>query len=273
MEENLNTIVKMATSMVGAHTTNGGVPYVIVPDGYQVQSLEHLLDNPERKRADITVTDTDSLIRYAEKHGNPNESVFYINVDFVESTCYIVAVINDHGEIDPQWRDHLCRFKMRNAVEWNRWLADNKKVKSQNDFAVFLEDNLGDIAGAAGMPTGSEMLRMALDFEAHSEKKFRSKTNLQSGGFSIEFVDEENSDTRATMKVFERFTIGIPVFEGSKNRYAVEARLKYRESGGKLSFWYELIRQDKVFKAAVEEEIVEIKEATGFPILYGIPGV
>ncbi|MDR3353351.1 MAG: YfdQ family protein [Zoogloeaceae bacterium] len=271
MEENLSTIVKMSTSMVGAQTTHGSVPYVIVPEGYQLQSLENLLGNPERKRANVTVDDTDSLIRYSMKHGIPDKSVFYVSVDYVRSACHIVAVINDHGANDPQWRDHLCCLGMRNAVEWDRWLADNKKVKSQNDFAVFLEDNLGDIASVTSMPTGSEMLRMALEFEAHSEKKFRSKTNLQSGGFSIEFVDEENSDTRATMKVFERFTLGIPVFEGSKNRYAVEARLKYRESGGKLSFWYELIRQDKIFKSAVEDEIAAIKEATGFPILYGKP--
>ena len=72
------------------------------------------------------------------------------------------------------------------------------------------------------------------------------------------------------MKVFERFTIGIPVFEGSANAYPIEARLKYRESSGKLSFWYELIRQDRVFKTAVMAELDRIKEATGFPIVFGV---
>ena len=52
--------------------------------------------------------------------------------------------------------------------------------------------------------------------------------------------------------------------------YPIEARLKYRESSGKLAFWYELIRQDRVFKTAVMAELDRIKEATGFPIVFGV---
>ena len=73
------------------------------------------------------------------------------------------------------------------------------------------------------------------------------------------------------MKVFERFTLGIPVFEGSTSAYPIEARLKYREASGKLNFWYELIRPDRVFKTAVMDELNKIKEATGFPIIFGKP--
>ena len=59
--------------------------------------------------------------------------------------------------------------------------------------------------------------------------------------------------------------------EGSTSAYPLEARLKYRESGGKLSFWYELIRPDRVFKTAVVDDLQKIKDATGFPIVFGTP--
>jgi uncharacterized protein YfdQ (DUF2303 family) len=141
----------------------------------------------------------------------------------------------------------------------------------QNNFAAFLEDHVGDIQSVNGSPSGSDMLKLALEFEANSDKRFRSKTNLQSGGFSIEFIDEENHDTRSTMQVFERFTIGIPVFEGSSNAYPIEARLKYREKEGRLTFWYELIRPDRVYKTAIHDELEKVREKTGFPIVFGTP--
>jgi uncharacterized protein YfdQ (DUF2303 family) len=112
---------------------------------------------------------------------------------------------------------------------------------------------------------------MALGFEANADKRLRSKINLQSGGVQFEFVEDETKDTRTRMQVFERFTIGIPVFDGSQSAYPVEARLKYREKDGKVTFWYELIRQDRVFKSAVTDELRRIQEATGFNVVSGMP--
>ncbi len=56
-----------------------------------------------------------------------------------------------------------------------------------------------------------------------------------------------------------------------EDAYWLEARLKYREKDGKLTFWYELIRPDRVFKTAVTDELGRIKEATGFPVVSGKP--
>ena len=142
---------------------------------------------------------------------------------------------------------------------------------SQIDFAAWLEENLSDIASVAGMPSGADILKMALGFEANSDKKLRSKVNLQDGGVQFEFVDDSTQETRTTMQAFERFTLGLPVFDGSTSAYPLEARLKYREKDGKLTFWYELIRPDRVFKTAVTDELGRIKEATGFPVVSGKP--
>ena len=248
-----------------------GTPFVMVPPGFNVQDLEALLPAPSRKKSSVKVTESDSFIFYTKKHGSMDECVIYASVDYEGSQCVLIGVINDHGADTPKWRDHRCTFSPKLSVEWSRWIGKNKKVMTQIEFAAWLEENLTDIASIQGMPTGAEILQMALAFEANSDKRFRSKANLQSGGFSIEFTDEENNDTRTSMKVFERFTLGIPVFDGSTSAYPVEARLKYRENSGKLSFWYELIRPDRVFKTAVSDDLQKIKEATGFPIVFGAP--
>ena len=75
----------------------------------------------------------------------------------------------------------------------------------------------------------------------------------------------------ARMRMFERFAIGIPVFQGSASAYPVEARLKFCQVSDSLQFWYELIRPDRIFRLAVDDDLKTIKEATGFPLLYGTP--
>lgn len=276
MEEQIKgmaqTILDAGASLVGVHNIDeNGKPFVIVPEGYKAENLEHLLPNPTRKTAKVSVTESDSFIFYTKKHGSLDECVIYAEVDYENSKCLLVAVVNDHGADAPKWRDHRCTFEPKLSVEWSRWIKKNKCSMSQTDFAAWLEENLADVASVANMPTGADILSMALGFEANSDKRLRSKINLQSGGVSLEFVDQENVDTRTTMQFFERFTLGIPVFDGSTNAYPLEARLKYRESSGKLNFWYELIRPDRVFKTAVVDDLKKIKEATGFPIVFGTP--
>jgi len=271
--DNIQTVLNAGAATVQPITSHGGIPYVAMPEGYHAHDLESLLPVPARKRAEVTTTDTDSFIFYTQKHGNADNTTIYADIDAEASRFNLVTVINDHGaESDAaQWRDHRCNFQPAQAVEWKRWLSRNKQHFNQIDFAAWLEDNLSDIASVTGMPTGADILKMALGFEANSDKKLRSKVNLQNGGVQFEFVDDSTQETRTTMQAFERFTLGLPVFDGSTSAYPLEARLKYREKEGKLTFWYELIRPDRVFKTAVTDELGRIKEATGFPVIPGKP--
>lgn len=256
---------------------DNGTPYVVVPYGYAIKDLEDLLPNPVRKRAAVTLLDADSFIAYAKKHGSLDTCVLYADVDYEHSKCGILAVIDDHGSDTDhaRWREHTAYFAPKLSLEWRRWTENDGKsrAKTQAEFAAFIEDNLGDIATMDGMPTGTEMLTMALGFEANSDKRFKRKIDLQSGGVHLEFVDQADEATSEKMRLFERFTIGIPVFQGASEAYPVEARLKFRQNADKLTFWYELIRPDRVFKQAVTDTIGKIGNDTGLQLLYGNAGL
>lgn len=271
--DNIQTAINAGAASVQPVFSHGGIAYVAMPGEYQIRDLENLLPAPTRKRADVATTDVDSFIFYTKKHGEADTCTIYADIDAEVSRFNLIGVLNDHGAatLAAQWRDHQCKFQPAQAVEWKRWLGKNKQQFSQTDFATWLEDNLPDIASVAGMPSGADVLQMALGFEANAEKRLRSKINLQSGGVQFEFVEDEDKDTRTKMQVFERFTLGLPVFDGSADAYPLEARLKYREKDGKVIFWYELIRSDRVFKTAVTDELARIKEATGFPVVSGKP--
>lgn len=271
--DNAQTILDAGAASASPTAIPGGIPFVTVPDNYRVKDLEHLQESPARKRSKIATTDTDGFIFYTQKHGIDGHTVIYADIDGEASRFGLIAVLDDHGSpvSDTQWREHRCSFDPAQAVEWRRWIGKNKQIFTQADFATWLEDNLADIAAVPNMPTGADVLQMALGFEANAEKRLRSKINLQNGSVQFEFAEDEDKDTRTKMQVFERFTLGIPVFDGSGNAYPLEARLKYREKDGKVTFWYELIRPDRVFKTAVQDELARIKDATGFPIIAGQP--
>lgn len=276
MELNENTIkalTDIGMAQCNPRTVEDGAPYIVVPDGYKVENLERLMELPLRKRGAIVTTNSAGFVDYLQRHATAELSTIYADIDSEQSRCKLLAVIDDHSKDAPDWREHTCKFEPKLSVEWSRWNISNKKTMSQGAFAAFLEENLPDIASVPGFPTGTEVLQMALGFEANQDKKFRSKINLQSGGVQFEYVEDETKDTRTKMIVFERFTIGVPVFDGSVSAYPVEARLKYREKSGDVTFWYELIRPDRVFKSAVADELAAIKEGTGLQVIAGSPGL
>lgn len=268
-QDNARTLLDAGASQLEARSFGQGQPFVVVPNHYAAQDLEQMLIAPVRKRGNVVTTDTASFSDYLNKHSIAGGSVIYAEINSEVSLCKMVAVIDDHSESAPAWKEHTCQFAPKLSIEWVRWMSKNKAQMNQADFATWLEDNLPDIATVPGMPTGAEMLAMALGFESNCDKKVHSKVNLQSGGVQFTFVEDETKDTRTSMKVFERFTVGIPVFDGQIGGYPVEARLKYRLKDGALTFWYELIRPDRAFKTAVFEELKAIKEKTGLLVISG----
>lgn len=268
-------IIRAALDAVAASVQpiveHSGIPYAIVPGGYELRSLESLLDRPARKQGAIHLKDVDSFIAYVKKHGVEGECVLYAEIEDSTSRFHLVAVLNDHGGFPEaqNWRDFRCHLAPALSVEWLRWKSRDRSSQGQMEFASFLEDNLADIS-TEGVPSGSDILKMVTEFVVNADKKFRSKLDLQNGLTQFEFSEEEDSGTRSRMQVFNRFTLGLPVFYRSKSAYLLEARLRYRvKDEKKIEFWYELIRPDRVLEAAVGEELDKIRAETGFPVLFG----
>lgn len=218
--------------------------------------------------------DADSFIEYVKRHGSLTDCTIWCLADYVQGKIAFTGIINDHGADDtkPAWRDHRAMFSPEFSEEWRRWTAFNKKQLSQTEFAAFIEDNLKDIASpdGSGLPSGAAMLEMALSFEATQDMRFKSAIRLSNGGVNLSFVQDDDAQTLQKMSVFERFAIGVPVFWNG-DAYQIDARLRYRVRDGKLAFWFELIRADKVLEAAATTVISTIKEKTGNPFFFGNP--
>lgn len=261
--------VDVLTGGVAAHLRR-----VALPPGWTITEKddEKLLPAPARKRAKIKTNDADSFIGYVKRHGSPTNCTIWGTADYQAGDVGFLAIINDHGDDadKAQWRDHTARFAPTFSTEWKRWISSNKTPMTQAAFAAFIEDNLKDITGGENSPSGAQMLEMALSFEANQDMRFKSAIRLQNGGVQMAFTQDDDSQTLAKMQMFERFAVGIPVFWAG-DAYRIEARLRYRVREGKLSFWYELMREDKTLEAATTELITKIRDGAGMPFFFGDP--
>lgn len=247
--------------------------HLMVPPGWTSKDvdLEQYLSLPRRKKATITITDKDCYVDYIKRHGSLANCTIWCDADFVVGKLAFKSILNDNGEAEgePNWRDHTASFTPEKSEEWKRWTASHGKAMEQAAFAVFLEENNKDIAASEGFPSGAAMLQMALDFEAKESMRFKSALRLQSGGVRMEYVADEEKSTIETMQVFERFQIAVPIFRDDEARYPVTARLRYRARDGKVMFWYELIRADKVMETSARALVDEIRSKAGMPFFFG----
>ncbi len=254
---------------------DGNLKRVALPPGWTLAEKDddpRLLAQPRRKIAKVKLHDAESFIDYVKRHGSLTDSTVWCVADYLAGKVNFLAILNDHGEDESKaaWQDHRATFAPKFSEEWMRWIGKHKQPFSQAEFASFIEDNLKDIASVEGQPTGAQMLEMALTFEANQDMRFKSAIRLQSGGVQMQFVQDDDAQTLQKMQVFDRFSIGFPVFWNG-DAYRIDARLRYRVRDGKLTFWFELIRQDKVLEAATQTLIAQIREKTGNPFFFGEP--
>ena len=255
--------------------SGGNIKRVALPPGWTLVEKDDdakLLNAPRRKIAKVKMHDAESFIDYMKRHGSLTDSTIWCIADYKAGKVGFTGILNDHGEEEsqPAFRDHRATFAPEFSEEWTRWTGKNKQLFNQADFAAFIEDNLKDIASVEGSPTGAQMLEMALTFEANQDMKFKSALRLQNGGVQMSFTQDDDAQTLQKMQVFDRFSIGFPVFWNG-DAYRVDARLRYRVREGKLTFWFELIRQDKVLEAATQTLIAVIRNQTGNPFFFGEP--
>ena len=231
--------------------------------------LEQFMPNPRRTVAVAEFSSQASFLQYVERHANDG-SVVWCSFDPQKFSLCFTAVIDEHEKTKAGWRSHRAFFRPDFSAEWKAWTNMNGKGMQQLAFAEWIEDHEDDItSNASGLPTSLQMHQMATDFTAKEEMVLKSAVKIQSGGVRLTYIADADKGTTDEMKMFERFAIGIPVFQGGA-AWAITSRLKYRIAAGKVGFFYELVRPDRVHEGAAKELIAAIINGLGTtPLLMG----
>jgi uncharacterized protein YfdQ (DUF2303 family) len=259
------------TTAAGAIQHQDNSFHLLVPAGFVHKDITDLVEkanpNPNRKHGVVALSDIESFNTYVTDQAGQGCSYIYADPE----ARTLTAVFNDHDTAagpmtQPGWRDFRAVYAAELSREFNTWLRNNKQPKEQEEFAVFLEDNIADVME----PSGDTLLAIALTLQAKTEVNFNSSRRLDNGQVQITYT--ENIDARAgtgAIDIPREFSIGCRLFKNGDG-YKVRARLKYRLGAGKVKFWYELDRPENVIEDAFKAYIEKARD-TGITVLIGKP--
>jgi uncharacterized protein YfdQ (DUF2303 family) len=247
----------------------GDAHFLILPPEYKhvdvTKAIEGALPEPYRKSGTIVLSDLPSFLEYVADQAALDSCYIYAHPD----TRALVAVLNDHAQSAtgmPAWRDFRVSYTAELSREFSAWFKNDRKVMEQEEFAVFLEDNVADISE----PSGETMLQVALTLQAKTEVAFSSHRRLDNGQVQLTYT--ENIDARAgagDIMIPREFALGLRLFKNGEG-YKVRARLKYRLGASKVKFWYELDRVENAIEDAFNAYVDKARES-GFTVLIGKP--
>lgn len=257
----------LAVAAIGPQKIEG-TTHLIVPEGFDhfdiTSAIEQAQDEPDRKKGTVQLRNIDSFLTYAEDQCQARTGYIYADPD----ARTLTAVFNDQKHVDyAGWRDHRAVYTAELSRELATWMEHNKKPMEQEEFAVFLEDNIADVVE----PTGDTMLAIALTMQAKTEVNFSSSRRLDNGQVQLAYT--ENIDARAgagSIEIPREFRIGLRLFKNSDG-YSIKARLKYRLGGGKVKFWYELDRPENAIEDAFMAYVEQARESD-YTVLIGKAG-
>jgi uncharacterized protein YfdQ (DUF2303 family) len=237
------------------HSPTDTVPFATVPQGYKLESLEHLMVAPSRVKQSLRLKTADAFIAYVDRF-QVRATTIYADVDSLR----FKAVLDHHSPDDgPAWGDHVALYNCPLSREWKAWTESDDTKMDQVDFASFLEDRIKDIVH----PSGAELLEIATKFQVIRKAVFGSAKNLSTGEFQLQYSEEND---KGTVEVPAEITLGIAPFHNG-DAYGVKAKLRYRLRDGQLVLWYQLVDPQKVIEDAFSEVMVKVDSALDVQML------
>jgi uncharacterized protein YfdQ (DUF2303 family) len=235
---------------------DAAAPCVVIPQGYTVASLPWKPNAPSRIERTMTFTRLPSFLKYVAAFGSENSLIQIAGV--AGTGVNFTAFLDYHSPDQPSWCSHQCNLLLGASVNRKRWETKNAKQMTQEEFGLFLEDNMLDIVE----PDGATLLGIINTLEISGSTSFSKIQRSQSGTVRMAFTNEQTAKS-GELELPQKFDLLFPVFDGFAP-FRFEARIRYRLSReGALSLWYELINPHTVILAAIESLVTAVEEQSG----------
>ncbi len=255
MADDMNTIISQAVAnAITAASVADFDPrmrnqFAVVPEGYELKSLEPHQDGPDSLMAQHTFDDVESLVVYLRNWATPT-SMFKADAD----RRRIMAVIDYHESADmPARCRHKVEFQARLHPVMALWLGACDRTMSQLKFGRFLEDRAKEVVE----PDAASVMEMVMTFDAIKKVSFRSSQRLHDGRRQFHYVEE--NEARGGLTLPESFVVETPIFAGAAPEY-VKFMVRYDISDGDLTFKIEMHDKDIVLNRAFEGCVTALRD-------------
>lgn len=272
------------------------IPVLQSAEGINMSSVKKFFDEyrskPERRTGTAKMTTLISFIDHVNRFKDEDSALF---ADANPAAPSLTAVLDYHRQPatgEPRFGKHRTHFDFPLSDEWKAWNAHDGKRMDPSSFAEFIENRLIDIlvptdlsnpeseaekalAAFAQLTGGNfadpaKMLELSRGLSINVDEKVKQVTNLSSGEIQVQYEASHTDGNGQPIKVPNLFMIAIPVFDRG-DVFRIAARLRYRAVAGRVEWFYDLYRADKVFRTAIGEAGIFAATSTGLPIFSGSP--
>lgn len=208
--------------------------------------------------------------------------------------------VSDGAEGAARWGDHRATYRFPLSKEWLAWKAQDGKSMAQADFAAFIEDRINDVvppdAGLLNMETDmggdsstrspgeqlaylakllggdfatpNRLVELSRGLAVREGVQVKGAVNLNSGESQLVYTTEHADQEGKPLQVPNLFLIALPVFEAGA-LYRLAVRLRYRIAGGRVNWFYQMYRPEKVMDHAFAEACALVADQTTLPVYRG----
>lgn len=234
------------------------IPYLIVPKGAGVVSLEDSLPAPRRIKASKSFEEPDSFCKYVAQFQNELTRVYG-----TPDKYGIGAILDDHQAGDPQWTDHRASLELVKSPEWNEWIAACGKELGQQELAEFLEDHLEQIAS----PDAGELLSDIRSVHISTNTRCES-VQREGGDIAFVYATETAAGTKTERgKIPSKLTLLIAPFR-SWQPLQMTVTLNHRLTKDKeLCFVMRAHRAEQLMLASYADVRKYVGDTLSLPVL------
>ncbi|WP_276199021.1 DUF2303 family protein [Chelatococcus sp. XZ-Ab1] len=236
---------------------------------------------PKRRTGTAKVDTLSSFIDLVNRHKDEH-SVIFAKAQWPDPA--LIAVLDYHETTHgPRWGKHRVVYTFPVTDELKTWIELNKKPMEQADFAAFLEEHAAELAAPSDgevaeferlfkerFATPAELIDLSRSLEVFVGAKVKRAERLQTGERTVEFVEEHLNGKGEKVDIPGIFMVSVPAFlDGEPVR--IPARLRYRVSGGGITWFYQLYRWEYWLRTRVQNDLGIAGDKTELPTFEGAP--
>lgn len=279
-----------APTIIDAGVGADGTPIKLVVAGKNRQIVDlrpHFAETrtaPLRRAGTARHSTIASFIEHVLRFKDADSAVFAE----VSATPKAVAVLDYHragADAPPRFGKHRSEYAFPLSEQWKAWMEMDGEVMDQAKFAEFLENRVLDVAAPEGLgensraiaaklgqtfATPQKLLELSRGLAVREGSVVQNAKNLSTGETQIQFTTQHTDERGEPLKVPGLFLLAIPVFDDGVP-YEIAVRLRYRLSGGRIAWFYEVHSADVVLRDAIEEACARVAKETGLPVFRGTP--
>lgn len=244
--------------------SDGTAPFVLVPDGTKLESLERFMNAPLRKKGRPTFIRYESFCQYVLEQRTDDSRLY------VTSPTQFMCVLDHSSRNTPGWAQHVAILNLTMSPEWQTWKDQNKVRKSQRDFAQFIDDNATEIS----TPSGADLLELVRTLKMSQTLEITGNVDedLNQKGASFVLETKTKAGAKGAIELPPAIVLGMSVYEGGIPG-TISAAFRFQIQAPNLFLWYELFRPDRFERTALDDLAGAISKELEMEPWYGVPTV